>query len=209
MRQLIAEEMVSLDGFYCGPNGELDWHRADEEFEVRASQLLDAADTLLFGRVTYEGMAAYWPTALPDPSGRTEHDGVPFVVPSKAHAAHAAVAARMNAYPKIVVSRTLREPSWGPVRVWPEPSASAVRELKESPGRDILLLGSGRLLSSLSTAGLIDRYRVWVNPIVLGRGRPLFPPGGPRTPLVLEGFRRFASGLVELDYTRAGADRAP
>ncbi len=168
---------MTLDGFLEGANRELDWHLVDEDFLGYAREMLRSVDTILFGRVTYEMMAAYWPTAP-----REE------------------IQEKMNGLPKIVFSRTVPLPAWANTTVIHSDAAPEVARLKKQPGRDMVVLGSGALASALLQAGLVDEYRVILNPIILGSGRPMFRGFDSRLPLKLAGVRPFRSGVVMLSY---------
>jgi dihydrofolate reductase len=169
--------MVTLDGFFEGPNkGQIDWFLFDDELEKYIIESQMAADTLLFGRVTYEGMAAYWPTA----EGR--------------------IADFMNNVLKVVFSRTLQSAGWNNTRLVNEHVPEEVSHLKQQPGGDIFLFGSANLASTLMQHGLIDEYRLGVNPIVLGGGTPLFKGSPDRLNLKLLESRILKSGLVILHY---------
>ena len=177
MRKLIFNMMITLDGFYARPNGDLDWHYADEEHDAFAVHMLDHAGALLFGRVTYEGMADYWPTAPSDP-----------------------VADRMNALPKIVFSRTLKQVDWMPSRLIQDHVAEAVTELKHEAGKDLLILGSADLGTSLLNLGLVDEVQLMVCPILIGRGRSLFEKLQHDQRLKLVHNKTRKSGVVDLFY---------
>ncbi|GAA4302871.1 dihydrofolate reductase family protein [Compostibacter hankyongensis] len=181
MRKLITFNMMSLDGFFEGPGGELDWHHVDGEFNEFALEQIGTADTLLFGRKTYELMAGYWPT----PEAATDDP---------------AVASIMNSYPKIVFSETLDKADWNNTRLVKEPVAEAVTRLKQQPGKDMLLLGSAFLSSTLMQHRLIDEFRVMINPVVLGKGNPLFLPAQDKLELQLLKVKVFNSGNVLLFY---------
>lgn len=180
MRKIFAFLMTSLDGYHEGPQAELDWHNVDEDFHDFAVTQLDEADTLLFGRKTYQMMAAFWP-AEAGLQGDPE------------------VAKRMNELPKVVVSRSLPGADWQPASVIDADVPGAVAGLKEQPGKDIALLGSSALAATLLTAGLIDELRIMVNPVVLGSGHPVLA-GASRTPLELAAVRQFRSGNILLTY---------
>lgn len=108
MRKTVVSEMVSLDGYFAGPNGESDWHLADEEFEQFALERLNEMDAIIFGRVTYQLMASYWPTAQTSHTGVIKsNEGVEFAVPAAVSKVHSQIADKMNNLPKIVFSRTL------------------------------------------------------------------------------------------------------
>ncbi len=181
MAKVILFNMVTLDGMFAGPHGEIDWHHVDAEFNDFAIAQLDSAGGLLFGRVTYQMMASYWPTeeALKDDSS---------------------VAERMNAIPKIVFSRTLDAAEWNNTRLVKDHIAEEISKVRQQPGKDWLLFGSANLASALTNMGLIDEYRLMVNPVVLGKGIPLF--GDLHTPLNLKrvNSRTFQNGNVLLAY---------
>jgi dihydrofolate reductase len=177
MGKLVFNVMTSLDGFYAGPNGELDWHYADAEHEAIAVEMLGASDMLLFGRITYEMMASYWPTAPSDP-----------------------VADRMNALPKIVASRTLQQADWNNTRLVKDNIAQEVALLKQQARKDVTILGSANLAADLIASGLVDELLVMVCPIVLGAGK-VFTQGVDaqrRFKLLSSSVRR--SGVVDLRY---------
>ena len=180
MRTVAAFIMVSLDGFFEGPDHGLDWHHVGEEFNAFAITQLDAADTLVFGRVTYELMAGYWPT----------DEGL---------ADDAEVATRMNEKPKLVATTTLTDPAWHNTRVMRDPVVELGR-LRRGRGGDILVLGSARLTTSLAVAGVLDELRLMVNPVALGRGRAIFDSIDRSLPMRLLAVRRFESGNVLLTW---------
>jgi dihydrofolate reductase len=181
MRRIFAFLMMTLDGYYEGPNREFDWPIVDAEFERFSVEQLDEADTLLFGRATYEGMAAYWPT-----SEATRDDPE--------------VAARMNGYNKIVVSRSLDRADWANTRIVRDDVAAELGRLKARPGKDIAILGSSDLTTRLLRLGLVDELRIMVTPVILGAGRSVFHTADQRMGLALAGVRTFASGNVLLSY---------
>ncbi|HEX3002251.1 MAG TPA: dihydrofolate reductase family protein, partial [Methanoregula sp.] len=151
MRAIIAQEMVSLDGFFAGPKGEIDWFVWDDSLKDVSISILGRVDTLLFGRTTYEMMAGYWPTATADD---------PLITRS------------MNALRKIVFSATLKKADWNNTRIVNRIDPEEIARMKEQPGRDMVLFGSGIIVSTLTRLGLIDEYRLIVNPVILGTGKP-------------------------------------
>jgi dihydrofolate reductase len=185
MRKLIFFMVTSLDGYYEGPGHNLDWHNVDEEFNTFANAQLDSVDMLLFGRVTYELMAAYWPT-----SAAAGDDPV--------------VAAAMNRLPKVVFSRTLPSATWQNTRLVKDNIEQEVIKLKAQPGRDLIILGSSDLSVSLIAHGLIDEFRIMLNPVALGKGKPLFKGLQERLNLELINTRTFKSGNVLLYYRPKG-----
>lgn len=181
MREVIFQMMVSLDGYFEGPNREIDWHVVEDEFNAYAIDLLDAVDLLVFGRVTYQLMAGYWPT--PD---AIENDPV--------------IAAKMNALPKLVFSRTLDHAGWNNTRLVRENPAAELSELKRQPGKDIAIFGSSDLALALIEDKLIDEFRIFVAPVVLGSGKPLLHGIRKRLRLQLARTVVFGSGVVGLFY---------
>jgi dihydrofolate reductase len=185
MRRLSAFEQVSLDGFFVDARGDMSWaHKQDPEWNEFAAGNAKGGGTLLFGRVTYEMMASFWPTEaarqrMPD------------------------VAEGMNNLPKVVFSRTLKEASWTNTRLVKDDMVAAVRKMKDEPGPGMAILGSGSIVSQLTDAGLIDELQIVVNPIVLGRGRTLFETVKRNVALKRAGVRAFGNGNVVLTYEPA------
>lgn len=168
---------MSLDGFFEDHNRKLDWFVPDEEFFEYARDMLGSLDTILFGRITYEHMAAYWPSAPKDE-----------------------IADKMNSLPKIVFSRTLKKAEWNNCRLVRNDIAAEVVKLKQQPGKDMVILGSATLASSLLQQGLIDEYRVILNPVLIGKGNPLFKAIKQRLRLKLQNSKLLSSGVIVLYY---------
>ena len=189
MRTLSVFEHVSLDGYFVDAAGDMSWaHRNDDrEWSEFTSQNASGGGVLVFGRVTYDMMAGYWTTA-------------------RARAAAPDVAERMNALPKVVVSRTLREAAWQNTKILKGDIAAHMRALKEQPGPDLVIMGSGTVVAQLTQAGVIDTYQLVVNPIVLGAGRTLFEGVEKPVRLALARERRFANGNVVLWYETAARE---
>lgn len=182
MRKLYFFMMTTANGLYERGPWEIDWHHTDEEFNDFAIAQLEQMDTLVFGRKTYEGMVGYWPTP-------------------EAIASDPIVAGKMNGMPKVVVSRTLPRADWSNTRVVRDPEAIAA--LKREPGKDALLIASSDLALSLGALGLIDEYRIMVNPIALGKGKPVLQGLTADLKLELLGTRTFKNGNVLLNYIPA------
>lgn len=188
MRTVIFFMLTSLNGFYERAPWAIDWHHAgDPEFNAFAMAQLDSADVMAFGRKTYEGMAAYWRT-----EGAISDDPE--------------VARRMNSLPKVVFSRSLTEATWENTRLVRGDAAEEIARLRREPGRNIIVMGSGDLATSLAERGLIDEIRILVNPIALPSGRPLFSGLAADLPLRLLDTRTFASGNVLLTYGPRSVD---
>ena len=185
MRRLVLFNMVTLDGYFAGPAGEIDWHRVDSEFNDFAVEQLNSAGSLIFGRLTYEIMASYWPTTQ-------AIDDDPLV------------AKKMNNIPKFVFSRTLDQVDWENTRLVKNDAAAEVAKLKQQAGGDLFIFGSANLASSLTRHGLIDEYRLMVNPVLLGNGQPLFENLDHRLSLNLVRTKTFRSGNVLLYYRPSG-----
>jgi dihydrofolate reductase len=181
MSKVILFNMVTVDGYIAGPGGDITWHRVDEEFNDFAAKQLDAAAGLIFGRITYEMMASYWPT----PAALTD-DPI--------------IAGKMNAVPKLVFSRTLEGAGWENTRLVQTDAATELARVKAQPGKDWLIFGSADLAATFTQHGLIDEYRLIINPVVLGRGQPLFKDV--QNPLKLQFLktRTFGNGNVLLCY---------
>jgi dihydrofolate reductase len=181
MRTLASFIVTSLDGFYEGPNAEFDWPIVDEEFKDFASRQLGEADTLGFGRATYEHMAAYWPT-------------------DQARASDPIIAAGMNTKPKLVFSTSLEQASWSNTTVIAGDAVQRMEEIKTAPGAELLVIGSAHLSACLAAVGVLDELRIMVCPIALGQGRSLFEDLKARVALRLADVRKFDSGNVLLTY---------
>ena len=192
MRKLIFMMSVSLDGFFEGPDGELDWHLVDDELLGHFNEELGAMGAFLDGRVTYELMAAVWPAADADPAS----------TPLMAEFARIWVD-----MPKIVYSRTLQRAGRNATIVR-DVVPGEVMELKAQPGGD-LMLGGADLTAAFMRHDLIDEYRFYVHPVIIGRGRPLFRPADIRIDLRLAGTRTFGNGVVLLRYHRRGTPASP
>ncbi len=181
MRRLFAFNMVTLDGFFEGPNRDISWHNVNEEFNQFAIEQTGTVGAILFGRVTYEGMASYWPT----PAAQSD-DPV--------------VANLMNILPKVVFSRTLQKAEWNNTRLITNNVAEEILKMKQESGNDLAVFGSADLLSNLMQMNLVDEHRVMVNPVLIGSGTPLFKSIAQKVNLKLVKARTFKSGNVLLYY---------
>ena len=181
MRRVVAVELVSVDGVFESPEN---WafSYSNEEMEEANASGMAASDALLMGRVTYEGMVAFWPN---------QPGGTPIVD-------------YINGVRKFVVSSTLEEPlGWNNSLLIKGDVAEGVAELKRQPGKDITILGSGALVRSLLADGLLDELRLMVHPVVLSSGKRLFEAGGDRKALELLDSKTFGTGVVYLAYQPA------
>jgi dihydrofolate reductase len=187
MRKLIVFNHVTLDGYFVGVNGDFSWaHRGNDDPEYSASVAENASDggQLLFGRVTYELMASYWPTPLAD-----QHDP--------------AVATGMNSMSKVVFSRTLDRALWSNTRLVKGDLVSEIRKMKEEPGPGMAILGSGSIVAQLALERLIDEYQMVVDPVALGKGRTMFEGIQEQLTLKLTKTRTFKNGKVFLCFEPA------
>ena len=187
VRKLLVFNHVTLDGYFIGANGDMNWaHSGNDEPEFAAFVAENASGEgeLLFGRVTYEMMAGYWPTAIAD-----KHNPV--------------VAKAMNSMAKVVFSRTLNEASWNNTRLMKGDLISEVRKLKEEDGPGMAIMGSGSIVAQLAQENLIDEYQMVVDPLALGKGRSMFDGIRNNLSLKLMRSRTFKNGKVFLCYEPA------
>lgn len=182
MRRLILDTLISLDGQFSGPKGEIDWFEFDENDMAWSHQVLERVDTLLFGRTTYEEFSQYWPKA------KVEEGWDPYIIK------------QMNELPKVVFSSTMKKADWGPATVVAGSPTIAIAKMKQMPGKDIEVIGSGSLVAEVVREGLVDEYRLRMEPIVLGVGRPLFKDQTERRKLKLISATPWKSGVVALHY---------
>jgi dihydrofolate reductase len=158
-RRLFVSMLVSLDGYIEGPEGELDWFEdGDSQFEQYCDEMIDSVGLALYGRRAYELMQKYWPNAERNPRSPAD----------------LAFARKMNALPKLVLSRTLARADWDNTRILRENVGETLAELKREPGKPIVAWAGAGLVSTLAALGLVDEYRLIVQPVVLGKGTPLF-----------------------------------
>jgi dihydrofolate reductase len=181
VRKLFSFVVTTLDGYYEGPNQEFDWPNVDEEFDEFSVSQLNDIGLLIFGRATYEGMAAFWPTEL-------------------AAAESPRITEFMNAVPKVVFSNSLTSADWSNTTVATGNVAEMVTQLKRQPGKDIAVFGSSQLTVSMLKQNLVDELRVMVHPVLLGAGHSLFTGLSSRVQLKLQRTMTFRSGNVLLCY---------
>ena len=185
MRKIISFMHISLDGFVAGPNGEMDWIKVDEEIFDHISKRIGEGDTALYGRVTFQMMENYWPTAADKPTA-SKHDIEHSKWYEKIH--------------KIVLSKTLKEEDFTNTKIIQDNLLERINEIKQQGNNEILLFGSPTATHSLIQLNLIDGYWLFVNPIILGKGIPLFVDIKDKIKLKLLTTRQFTSGVTELNY---------
>jgi len=181
MRKLTVFNFISLNGCYKGPLDDIGWHRHGAEEGEYSAEGLQADNILLFGRVTYELMASYWPT--PDAMKNAP-----------------IVAQGMNKAEKIVFSRTLDKAGWQNTKIIKENIVEEVRKIKQTPGKDMTILGSGSVVTQFAEQGLIDDYQIMVDPVAIGDGTTIFKGIRQKLDLRLVMTRTFKSGVVLLGY---------
>ncbi len=176
---------ISLDGFVSGPNGEMDWIKVDEELFNYVEKRISEGDTALYGRTTYQMMEGYWPTAGDKP-GASRHD----IEHSKWY----------KKIRKIVLSTTLKDAGLTNTQIIADRVPEQINALKQQEGKEILVFGSPRATHALIQQNLIDGYWLFVTPVILGRGVPLFTDIKDKIKLKLVNTQQFTSGVTELNY---------
>lgn len=190
MRKIISFMHISLDGFVSGLNGEMGWIKVDEEIFDYVGKRISEGDTALYGRVTYQMMENYWPTAGDKPDA-TRHDIEHSKWYSKVH--------------KVVLSKTMKDAGLTNTKIISDNLPDRINEIKQQSGNDILLFGSPTATHSLIQLNLIDGFWLFVNPVILGRGIPLFVDIKDKIKLkLLPTTRQFTCGVTELNYTVDG-----
>lgn len=186
MRKIISFMHISLDGFVSGPNGEMNWIKADQEIFDYVGKRISEGDTSLYGRVTFQMMESYWPTAADKPTA-TKHDIEHSKWYSKVH--------------KVVLSKSMANETLANTTIISDNLADKINEIKQQAGNDILLFGSPTATHSLIQQNLIDGFWLFVNPIILGQGVPLFVDIKDKIKLkLLPTTRQFSCGVTELNY---------
>lgn len=181
MRKIILFNMMALDGFFEGSNHSIEWHNVDIAFDKFAESQLKSIDTIIFGRKTYELMASYWPT-------------------TEAFNNNSDIASLMNSKTKIVFSNSMLKAEWQNTKIVKGNIIEEILKLKQKRGKDIIIFGSADLTSTFREHDLIDEYRIMINPLILGRGTPLFKENDEPLNLKLIKTKTFASGNVLLCY---------
>ena len=187
MRKLKVFNQMSLDGYIADAQSDMSWAHADSddaEWNAWSAENAGGGGTLVFGRVTYDLMVSYWPTP-------------------EAMQAAPVFAERMNNLPKVVFSRTLEAPSWNNTKLVTGDIVAEVAKMKQEPGDDMVIMGSGSIVAQLTEARLIDEYQVVLNPIVLGSGKTMFEGVTHKVGLKLTDERAFKNGKVVLSYQAA------
>jgi dihydrofolate reductase len=187
MRKIVQFMHVSLDGFVAGPNGEMDWIIVDESLFDYANDRTNRSDAALYGRNTFTMMDNYWPTAADSPNA-SKHD--------KQHSAW------YKKVDKYVLSHTLKPDPSKKLHVIGKDLVNEINELKKGPGQEILIFGSPSAGHSLAQLGLVDEYWLFINPVLLGKGIPMFKGLKDITKLKLQKTHAFENGVVCVNYSR-------
>jgi dihydrofolate reductase len=199
MRRIVMFNWMTADGYFAAPDGNLDWVVPDEEQAKAAAEGIAGVDTFLFGRRTYELFQDFWGRALDDSDAALDpHDA------GQRTREHRVIGLKLNEATKLVFSRTLKDATWQNSRVLRELDPREIEAMKQRPGKDMMVLGSGSIVSQLTEHGLIDEYQFAVCPVLIGSGRALFSGVSKRWRLALLDAKPLRSGNVILRYARTG-----
>jgi dihydrofolate reductase len=188
---------VTADGSFATSDGKLDWVVPDEEITKGGAQNLKATDTILLGRKTYDMFEGFWPNAVADSGAASPHGG------GQLSADQRAMGIWINDATKLVFSRTRKDVQWKNSRLVRELDPRQIEAMKREPGKDIMIFGSGSIVSQLTEHGLIDEYQFVVSPTLLGGGRSLICGVSKRVKLKLLEAKEYPSGSVVLRYVPA------
>ena len=200
MRRIVMFNWLTADGYFAAVDGNLSWVVPDEEQARAAAESIGGVDTVLFGRRTYELFEKFWPHALDDDVSTTPDPHHP----GRRSREHRVIAVALNEMTKLVFSRTLKDVTWRNSRLVRALDPRDIEIMKNQPGKDMIVFGSGSIVSQLTQHGLIDEYQLAVCPVFLGSGRPLLGGVSRTSRLDLVEARKYGSGDVLLRYTRAG-----
>lgn len=184
MRKLVVFNLITLDGYFARKNGDIDWHNVDDEFNEFAIEHTKRFGTLIFGRVTYKIFEEFWPTVINN---------------SQFSSKDQTIAQMIEEVEKIVFSKTLKDITWNNTKLLKEIDSKEIEELKRKPGKDMAVFGSGKVVQQLTNLDLVDEFRLLVNPLILGSGKPLFEDVK-ETKMKLIDSRVFKNGNVLLYY---------
>lgn len=159
MRKIIVFNLISLDGYFAGPDGNIDWHQVDNEFNKFAVEQTSSFGTIIFGRVTYDMFEEFWPKALKDP--KTSKDD-------------RKIAQIIDDIDKIVFSKTRKNVTWKNSKLFKRIDPKEIKKLKQQKGSDMVIFGSGTIVQAMTNLGLVDEYRLMLNPVILGKGKSMF-----------------------------------
>lgn len=189
MRKIIVFNLITVDGYFAGTDGNIDWHRVDDEFNEFAITHTASFGELIFGKTTYKIFEDFWPKAMDDPKMSPEDRKIGHII---------------DDIWKIVFSKSLKDVTWKNTKLYHEIDPEEVKRWKEYEGKDLAIFGSGTIVQQFANLGLIDEYRLLVNPIILGEGKLLFKDVH-KMDLKLTDTRTFKNGNVLLTYVPAEA----
>ena len=196
-RRIVMFNRVSAEGFFATPDGKLDWVVPEPELDKAAAEGMTGTDTIMFGRKTYEMFESFWPHALDDAGTAKDPHAAGRRSPELG-----AMANFINNATKLVFSKSLKKVTWKNSRLFPELDPKEIETIKKQPGKDIMIFGSGSIVSQLTEHGLIDEYQFVVGPVLIGSGKPLFSGVSKSLKLELQEATKYPSGNVRLRYTR-------
>lgn len=185
MRKIVVFNMITIDGYYAGTDGNIDWHKTDDEFNEFAIKHTSEFGGIIFGKTTYELFESYWPHALKDPQTSDDDRKVAQIIEDMW---------------KLVFSKSLKEVTWKNSKLYHDIDVEEIKKWKEMDGKDIAIFGSGTIVQQFTNLGLIDEYRLMVNPVILGKGKPMFANMKEKLELKLINERKFKNGNVLLTY---------
>lgn len=185
MRKIIVFNLITLDGYFAGEDGNIDWHQVDDEFNEFAIEQTGQFGGLIFGKTTYQIFEDFWPKAVNDPKMSKEDRKVAQII---------------DDIRKIVFSKSLKEVTWKNSELYHDIDPEVVKQWKKDDGRDLAIFGSGTIVQQFTNLGLIDEYRLLLNPIVLGKGKPMFANLNEKLSFKLTNTRPFKNGNVLLTY---------
>jgi len=196
-RRIVAFDRVSAEGYFAAPDGNLNWVVPDDEIDKAGAAGIPGADTMLFGRRTYQAFESFWPHAINDsPTAHDPHS------PERHSEAIRAMGQWINEATKVVFSKTLKDVTWNNSRLAHDIDPREIEAMRAQPGKDMMIFGSGTVVSQLTGHGLIDEYQFIVSPIFLGSGRALISDLSKTVRLDLREVKEYRSGNVLLRYTR-------
>jgi dihydrofolate reductase len=193
-RRIVTFNRVSADGYFASADGGLDWTVPDDEIDQAGAAAIGRYDTMLFGATTYRMFESFWPHALQATSPQDPHG------PRPLSASMRAMAGWINEANKVVISKSIKQVTWHNSHLLPRFDPQQIEALKQQPGQDIIMFGSGSVASQLTQHGLIDEYQFIVGPIMLGAGRTFISEVTRRVPLALVESKAYASGNLLLRY---------
>lgn len=192
MRKIVVFNLLSVDGYFAGDDGNIDWHQVDDEFNTFAVEQTSEFGGIIFGKTTYQLFESYWPQTLKDPqdlpAGRQASDD------------DRKIAQMIDETWKLVFSKSLKEVTWKHAKLYHDIDPEEVKQWKQYDGKDLVIFGSGTIVQQFTNLDLIDEYRLLINPVILGKGKSMFADVNDMHKLKLVNTRAFKNGNVLLTY---------